>query len=118
MKKINFILIVILLSNSNCKDSNSRSIISSSSLKVKEEIKLQLKDFLSYQHSFARGVFLTDTSIILTNNKDLANDYFFYEFSIASKKQIGKYVKFGRKENEVLSPLSYGLSKDGSLFVT
>lgn len=118
MKYLNYIFIIILiyLSNSNCKDVNSTSNISSS--RVGENKKIKMKDFLNYQHSFARGIFLTDTSIILTNNKDFANDYFFYEFSLSTKNQIGKYVQYGRKENEILSPLSYGLSKNGSLFVT
>jgi hypothetical protein len=113
-----YMLSIFFLITSVGTKKNNKDFLSTTPHKIVKSKKLQLNFFLSYQHSFARGIFLTDTSIILTNNKDLENDYFFYEFSIASKKQIGKYVKFGTKVNEVLSPLSYGLSKDGSLFAT
>lgn len=66
--------------------------------KFPKEENLRFEDFLNPELAYVRGVLLTDTSIILTDDKDFSSGYFFYEYSLTSKKVVGKYIKGGSKK--------------------
>jgi hypothetical protein len=81
------------------------------------ESKIIFENFIKHSQPYARCVFLTDTSILLTNEKKLTGDYFFYEYSLQTKNLTGKYIKGGTKKGMTIGPLSFGLYKKKKLFV-
>jgi len=85
--------------------------------KFPKEENLRFEDFLNPELAYVRGVLLTDTSIILTDDKDFSSGYFFYEYSLTSKKLVGKYIKGGSKKGMTLAPISFGLFQKNKLFL-
>lgn len=81
------------------------------------EKKIYFSDHLKTDLNIVRGVMLTDSSIILTDDYGFKEGYFFWEFSDKTKNVIGKYIKGGIKKGMTLGPLCFGLTKDNILFV-
>lgn len=79
-------------------------------------IKPNFHPVFKFENPYARKLFLTDSSIILTNNKNFLNDFFFYEYSLNTKQIIGKYIHGGRKSGETLAPIFSGLLRNNLLW--
>ena len=94
---------------------NSDTIIIFKKFPQKTSVKFEA--FLKPEQTYVRGIFLTDTSIILTDDKNFSSDYFFHEYSLATKNLVGKYIKGGTKRNMTLSPISFGLYQKSELFI-
>lgn len=56
-----------------------------------------------------RTLILSDTVLTLSNNKPKNDDYFFYEYSLKDKNLITKYIRFGQKNEQVISGFSSGI---------
>lgn len=82
-----------------------------------KEIKLNFTEYLKTNLNIVRGILITDSSFILTDDDGFKDGYFFWEYSKSSKNVIGKYIKGGTKVGMTLGPLSFGLTKNNLLFV-
>lgn len=100
---------------SNKYKENSDTVIVFSKFPKEESVKFE--PFFKPNQSYVRGVFLTDTSIIITNDKELNTGYFFNEYSLSNKEHVGSYIKGGTKKGMTLSPVSFGLYQKNKLFV-
>lgn len=85
--------------------------------KFPNELKLHFNEYLKTNINTVRGILITDSSIILTDDDGLQDGYFFWEYSKSSKNVIGKYIKGGTKKGMTLGPLCFGLTKDNKLFI-
>ncbi len=78
---------------------------------------IRFSSFLQHETDYVRAVLVTDTSLILTNDKGLMSGHFFLEYSLRTKEPAGKYIKGGRHKGMTLGPVTFGLFKKQYLFV-
>jgi|GEM_PF-3558763 len=79
---------------------------------------LTLTNFLTLDTNVSpTALLLRDTAIIAVNTDKLMRDYLFYDYSLASKKLVGKYVRWGAREQRTYGPMSYGLHQGKTLWV-
>lgn len=71
--------------------------------------KVVFKEFIDVPQPLdAESIFIADSSLFCVNRQNLVKDYLFYEYSLNSGKFIGKYIKWGSKENRTIAPMSFG----------
>lgn len=79
---------------------------------------LTLTKFLTLDTSVSpSALLLRDTAILAVNTDKLMRDYLFYDYSLSSKKLVGKYVRWGARTNHTYGPMSYGLHEGKTLWV-
>lgn len=102
MFKYLFIILVVI---NGCKNEKKGTIIFTEFPKT-ENIKFT--NFLKYENGVANRLFLRDTSLIVYDWRGI-NGYFFYEYGLYRKLNLGKYIPFGRKKGHALGSLSAGI---------
>jgi hypothetical protein len=79
--------------------------------KFPKEASITFNKLIEYPSGVISRMFLRDTSLIVYNWRGTGG-YFFYEYGISSKKNIGKYMPRGRGNGKTLGSLSAGIYKN------
>lgn len=110
IKVVSFLfLYYALLSLGSCslgKQDNQDNTSFFESFPVRSQIDFE--NLIKFDKQEARKIILRDSSLLVWNI-DGATDYFFYEYSLTSRKLIRKFIKGGRGYGEALGAFSGGL---------
>lgn len=108
MIKYIFVIAIICCSCQEPKSSQNKVI---EFHQFPKETTLELHNFIEYQGGVLSRMFLRDTMLIVYNWRGKGG-YFFYEYGLNSKLNIGKYFPLGRGPGKALGSLSAGLYKN------
>ncbi len=79
-----------------------------------KQSKIRFQNFQQLDTSInPTSIFIGDTNIIVANTgKKLKKKFLFYNYSVQTKKLIGKYIRWGAEKNRIYSPMSYGVDEN------